>query len=122
MEIAELVESTGIFFGLVVDVLSFYMTITTGYLLVAYLVGDKLGKLQITIISSLYVGLASLACYGIFAWTSRAVHFAALQAAVDPVSGVFPGKYGPHLIAAFLAMGILASLRFMWDIRHGKSE
>ena len=122
MDIAELVESTGIFFGLASDILSFYVTITTGYLIAAYLVGRKLGRLQITIISFLYVGMASIASYAIFAWTARAVHFATMHASADPMSGVYPGKYASPALTIFLVIGILASLKFMWDIRHPKEE
>ena len=122
MDIAELVESTGIFWGLVVEILSFYMTITTGYLIAAYLVGDKLSKMQVTIISVLYVGMASLSSYAVFAWTARAAHFAAMQAAIDPMADVYPGKYVPLVVTTFLVLGIFVCLKFMWDIRHPTSD
>ena len=55
---AELIESAGIYYSLVADMLSIYLTATTGFLIVAYLIGDKLTRSQLIIVSGLYLVFA----------------------------------------------------------------
>ncbi len=122
MDMPDLVEATGMYYGLTVDVLSFYFTVTSGFLIVAYLAGDKLTKSQMIIISTLYIGMASLASYGATVWTLRGVFFAFQQMDIDRNVPIYANYFIPISLSVFLAGGIFASLKFMWDVRHPKAE
>jgi hypothetical protein len=122
MELADLIESSGIYFGLAVDCLGLYLSVISGYLIVAYLVGDKLTRSQITIISTLFVVMSSLAAYAITVWLMRGAYFVIQQRAIDSTLPGFAHFTFPVLLGALLGGGVFACLKFMWDIRHPKTE
>ena len=122
MEMADLVESSGIYYGLAVEVLSFYMTVTSGFLIVAYLAGKNLSTPQVFIISTLYIGMAALAAYAATVWVLRGYFFAYQQLEMDDSIPIY-ATYGiPYCLGLFLFGGIFASMKFMWDVRHPKPE
>ena len=118
MDLPDLIEATGMYYGLTVEVLSVYLTVTSGFLVVAYLVGEKLTKSQTLIISTLYIGMASLAAYGATVWTLRGVFFAYQQVAIDSSIPIYATRILPIGVGIFLFGGIFASMKFMWDVRH----
>ena len=102
------------------------LTLMSGYLVVAYLVGEKLTRVQIAIVNSLYV-ISSLSvavshrqCIIDVIEARSQAHFADPNsfAAVDPsLMGWIPTVF------AMINIGLmLASLYFMWSIRHPKIE
>ena len=122
MDMAELVEATTLYYGLAVDVLSFYMTVTSGFLIVAYLAGSKLSRPQVFIISTLYIGMAALAAYAATVWVLRGYFFAYQQLEMDDSIPIY-ATYGiPYCLGLFLFGGIIACMKFMWDVRHPKTE
>ena len=119
---ADIVESMHSGFGLVVDVLSVYMTITSAYLLVAFLAGTRLTRSQVGIISTLYVFMAAVTTYAAFAWGMRGIHYAFELQSLGTGSPIYATQAIPVALSSTLAGGILASLKFMWDVRHPKAE
>ena len=122
LALAELIESSASYWELTVDILSFYLTVTSGYLIVAYLAGDKLTRSQMIIISTLYVSMAGMSAYGATAWAIRALYFAQQMITFDGAMPYPPSEFIPAALGLFLAGGIIACLKFMWDARHPKSE
>jgi len=99
-------------------------TLLFGYLIVAYFVGTHLTKVQSFIFSTLYVAafLAST-----FSATNTALAAVGLQARFVEVSG--NSETIPTLTPMFVLLGValklsmfLASLYFMWSVRHPKTE
>jgi uncharacterized protein (TIGR00369 family) len=122
MEAADYLEAATSYFGLTMDTLSFYMTVTSGYLVVAYLAGEKLSRSQIAVISTLYIFMASTATYGLYAFVARGSAFALKHSAIDPGMVVYATPVLSIVLSATLAGGIIASLLFMWNIRRTKLE
>ena len=122
MEGIELIEASGTFYGLGVDILSFYITVTSGYLIVAYLAGDKLTPSQLTIITTLYVVMALLASYGATSWIIRGAYFSLELAKSQPDVPTYTTYVVPIMMGFLLVGGIVACLKFMWDVRHPKSK
>ena len=98
-------------------------TLLFGYLVVAYFVGTHLTKPQSFIFSSLYVA-AFLA--NTFSATSSALVAVGPQVRYVEVSGNIET---PTLTPMFVLLGVtlnlcmlLASLYFMWSVRHPKTE
>ena len=122
MEAADYLEAATSYFGLTIDTLSFYMTVTSGYLIVAYLAGAKLSRSQIAVISTLYIFMASIATYGLYAFVARGSAFSHKHSALDPGMVVYATPVLAVVLSVTLAGGIIASLLFMWNIRRTKTE
>jgi len=104
-----------------VEVFGLYLTVLASYLVAAYLAGRQLTTLQATTVSVLFVFGASLSAYTNFAYLARTIPFA------DSLELIHPDRiYGAQPLAqraVFILemLGIIACLRFMWDIRHPKT-
>ena len=102
--------------------LALYLTTVSGYLIVAYLAGKNLTASQTVIVSVLFIVFALFFGYGAVGYLRRGLLMA------DELRTINPGEFfgvAPWLVflaAGLCFAGILASLRFMWDIRHPKTE
>ena len=98
------------------------ISIISGYLVVAWLVGVRLLRSQVILINSLFVGAIFL--FG-FAWANRVRVAMAYQ---DELIAMNPARLEiveSWLIpAAVVAITVvtLACFKFMWDVRHPKAE
>lgn len=90
-----------------------YLTTISGFLIVAYLVGSKLDQSQLTIVSILFVTFSTLLAYVSYSLAERAVgleiEFEGTRDALD---------WGTYVLLALQVFGILASVKFMIDIRN----
>ena len=102
--------------------MALYFSVVSGYLIVSYLVGDKLTTLQSTLISGLFVIFGLLCTLGTVAFLGRAAFLLQFtdETYRSPLSVVIP--YTPFITAAILLIGVVACLKFMWDVRHPKTE
>ncbi|MEZ5572225.1 MAG: hypothetical protein R3E64_09385 [Halioglobus sp.] len=104
-----------------VQALMLYLTVSSGYLVVAYLIGAQLTKSQTLFISTLFCVFAVYALWGVGQyWTSGYMAQLALdeKGVLDSVELNHLGV-NPALIALPMGfLGILGSLKFMWDVRH----
>lgn len=102
------------------------ITLMSGYLVVAYLVGEKLTRAQVMIVNSLYV-IAALTVIAGHSQYMADVMIARLQVhSIDPqvFDAVDPAllKLIPATLA-FVNIGlIVSSLYFMWSIRHPTAQ
>jgi hypothetical protein len=119
---ADLLEVATSTYGLAVDGLSFYMTVTTAYLIAVYLVGAKLTRFQMTVISTLYVIMTGVSTYALDSWLKRGVYYMAKARALDADSPIYANAAVAVIMTATLVAGIFACLLFMWSIRHPKPE
>jgi hypothetical protein len=119
---AELVEAWGLFLGNSQTALGLYLSVLTGYLIMAYLVGDKLTRPQVLIVTVLYVCATTIITLWFFAWWSRALEFAMEAKQLNPDRQVANSVQAAWSITVMLFMAIVASLYFMWSIRHPKTE
>ena len=84
--------------------------------------GTRLTKSQVGIISTLYIFIAVVTTYAAFAWGMRGVHYAFELQSLGTSSPIYATQAIPFALSSTLAGGILASLKFMWDVRHPKTE
>jgi hypothetical protein len=102
-----------------------FMTILFGYLAAAYFVGAKLDRRQAWILTSLYIlwqlwTISSLATRGVFLGLVQE-RFVELLGATTTVLGQAPLYLRTGVL--FLAVAaLLASLYFMWSVRHPQRE
>jgi small-conductance mechanosensitive channel len=110
-------------FGLMGENFSSYLTVTSGYLLVAYFVGGQLTTPQAVIFNILYIFGACFQVWAInsdqLAVSELLVHKAGLSPLTPFQQGVATHSYA---FVWLMAAGIIAALYFMWSVRHPRSQ
>ncbi len=101
--------------------MALYLTITSSYLIAAFLIGEKLTRYQVAVISGLFVIFALLFTYGVVGFFDRANYFATLMSQYTD-SPFRQRPIMPLVIGVMQCIGVVACLKFMWDVRHPKSE
>jgi hypothetical protein len=122
MTSTELIEAATQYYGLAIEILAFYFTVTSAYLIVGFLVGDRLTRSQVLYISVLYIFMASLSSYTFFAWASRGVYFSFQLDMARTGEPIYATTWIVEAFSMLLGAGILASLKFFWDVRHRRAE
>jgi hypothetical protein len=107
-----------------IQALMLYLTVSSGYLIVAYLVGAKLTKAQAVFVSTLFFVCAFYALWGVCQyWHSGDQARIALEAS-EAVSEIELNYLGISPVVIALPMGLLGiigCLKFMWDVRHSSA-
>lgn len=102
-----------------------YLSIISGYLVVAYFIGDKLTLPQTVIIGILFIFGAGLQVCGIHAYQIAVQEFLTQKAEIAPLTdyqSAVLNNNGGTIFAVLMACGIIASLYFMWSCRHPKTK
>ena len=101
-----------------------FLTLISGYLVVAYLAGAKLTKLQVSIATAMYFVAAThegLFLVSVFrAMASARETYLKLNPSFS--DSVFVVVRGDQIGLIVLLAAILAPLWFMWSVRHAESE
>ena len=102
--------------------LGIYLSLLSGYLIVAYLAGKDLSRSQVTIISVLFSMGCLMVIVPTYAYLSRATFLIQFtdETYRSPATQFLP--FGAPVVSALLLLGVLSCLKFMWDVRHPKSE
>ena len=117
----ELVDAAGTFQDLGINALMSYFSILSAYLLVGYLLGAKLSRQQTLMITGLYLVAQLFMIWGAIGFFAAARQYME-QASTIQAGGIIP-YVKPHLVAlVFLLFGVVAGLKFMWDVRRAKTE
>ena len=123
MAAADWVEMYGMALSTMTANIAVLITLISGYLVVAYLVGKRLTRTQLLITNALYLMSAfliisanfSLALDSLIARREMALQIPEL----DVLNHTEPGTYlWSSLIAIIHSCLIVASLIFMWQVRH----
>jgi hypothetical protein len=116
----------GVAFSTSIAVFGLQITVMSGYLIVAYMVGERLTRIQVLIINTFYLLSASTLVLSAFQGildVSMARREAALQIPELPIVGASTNIFiWPASIALMNAAVVIASVYFMWSVRHSKSE
>ena len=94
-----------------------YFSAISGYLVVAYLVGQKLTRSQLIIISALFVAIALVMAFTGFSLTERAIQ---LEVELEGERDALDSASYFMLVAQIL--GVVAALKFMIDVRKPEIE
>ena len=109
-------EMVGEFYGQAMVAMSLYVTAVSGYLLVAYFVGERLTALQTAIFTCLFVFFSSFMTFGAYGFFANANYFGLTYG-----RGLAP-QWTDEVCLTLQGLGIIASLKFMWDVRYPKKE
>ena len=118
----EIIEASATYNELMQGWIAAYFTAFTAYCIVAYLVGKKLSTRQVAFISICYIVYGSLCILGCYGSGMLLTEFANAARAINP-DRPFVART-PVIIASIVIfyVSLLGSLRFMWDIRHPRTE
>ena len=108
----EFAEAFSALIGGSLSAMGLYLTAISGYLIAAYLVGEKLSRSQLVIISALFVVFSFVMTLTGFSLSERAIR---LEIEFEGGRDVLDSASYLILVAQFL--GILAALKFMLDVR-----
>lgn len=106
----------------IASLLGIYLTAASGYLVVSYLVGGKLTNMQTFLVTGLYIVFGMITT---FALNVNLIRAGFLMEFTDekyrpPLSPIV--QVMPAIVTTFLFFGVLGCLKFMWDVRHPKTE
>lgn len=108
-------------FSLMGENFSSYLTVTSGYLLVAYFVGSQLTKTQTVIFSTLFIFGAGFQVWAINSDQIAVSELLAHKATLSPLTPFQQGVAAhSYAFVWLMAAGILVSIYFMWSVRHAK--
>ena len=96
------------------SLLALYVTAVSGYLLVAYLLGNQLNRIQVLTFTVLFVLFTVFNTAGTYSGLRAAHEFGSIYGA-----GRVP-EYPAQISVVLMLLGIVAALKFMWDVRHPK--
>lgn len=99
-----------------------FISMISAYLVVAYLIGSKLSKSQITIVNSLYLVYIATVIGGQFSILSTMTSLGARINEIDSSIPFQPPSILPIGIVALLIAIVAASLKFMIDIRSNRNN
>lgn len=124
MSVEGMLEVSFITWGNVLTCLTLLITLISGYLVVAFVAGEKMTSAQVSIVSSVYLLMILFVLYGTAAFVGKAHGFEeiAYSMAGEQLSSFVPrGDIALSIVVVF-GIAILASLKFMWDVRHPRVE
>jgi hypothetical protein len=102
--------------------MTLYLTAVSAYLVAAFVAGSRLSGIQVSIVNALFLFVASFFTYGTAGYFNRQLYYAGKLAALVPDDSIIFNIETIVFIATVELLGIVASLYFMWSIRHPKTE
>lgn len=97
--------------------LSLYISVFTGYLLMAYLVGSRLSSHQCTIATGAFLVFSGYNIWGNISFWNSAYIVAKELESIRPEL-LLLDLNPAYITAALLSFGVMGALKFMWDVRH----
>ena len=117
----ELVESIGIFISNSLSSISVYLTILSAYLVAAFIAGNRLTRSQVVVINTLFVTGALIFTYSTIGLLLRQSYFASKLVEIQTDTWLAGTAPMAQIIGIVQLGGIIACLKFMWDVRHPKA-
>ena len=100
-----------------------YLSVLFAYLVTSYFVGERLTRAQVFLLSSLYIFVNLAQAWGMLLTMNRVGELMELKAEISPLTEWEKGYVGyGNLWAIAMVIGVLASLYFMWNVRHPKAD
>ena len=119
---AELIQATQATWGNVISLTVVQISLLSGYLITAYLAGKNLTRAQVVIVNGLYLLMSAFVLMSIFTLSNRATEMATIAIEMSSDRGLTPQHWLPLGVIVIFSVCLLSSLKFMWDVRHSKTE
>ena len=119
---AELMTTAQAGWSNVISLIAIFISVLSGYLVVAYLAGADMTRSQNVIVTSLYLLISIFILWSIFTLVERSNEMAMLAIDMSTQRTLAPKGYIAHGIAIVFGICTVASIKFMWDVRHPKTK
>ncbi|MDB4542665.1 hypothetical protein N9241_00330 [bacterium] len=118
---ADLIEAINATLDIHLSTLLAYLSIVSAYLIAAFIAGDKLTSLQSVIVSTLFIFASTMCALALWGSGSRISYMVDALLLADPSHPIIYSNNFRNGMTLLCLLGIAASLKFMWDIRHPKT-
>ena len=118
----EAVELGQIYFANFISTNVLFISLITGYLVIAYVVGSTLKLSQVSIINGIFLVVVAWSTWAGFAYVMGGAYYAAVGGSMNPERVIYAGPMIGYVTVAVYVFVTLACLKFMWDVRHPKTE
>ena len=98
-----------------------YLTALSGYLITAFIAGSRLKTVQVTVLNTGYVVAVVVLIWGTYGAGMTQVHYTNMLMELEPASPQSGRGWVFTTVSILMAGGLLASIYFMWNVRHGGS-
>jgi hypothetical protein len=114
LELSELANSN------MLAAFTIFITLASGYLIVAYLVGEKLARSQLWFINAIFVLTMVVVSFAIHYYIDNAQMYVKAARELGDQGGPVPPTYQSVVVITYLidAFILIGCLKFMWDVRH----
>ena len=99
-----------------------YISLIIAFLVATYLTANRMTGTQIVIVSTLFSIAALLTAWATYSYMTRAVPLADQMEVLNPDTRYGAQPWARDMLGILMILGILASLKFMWDVRHHKLD
>ena len=99
-----------------------WLTILSAYAITAYIAGKDFTSFQIMWLNTLYLFALALSIVGFYGQFNAQVFYVQVIKELNPASPQFMNSSLLMSIAMVAVLGTLITLKFMWDVRHRKTE
>ena len=98
-----------------------YLTLLSGYLITAFVAGTRLNTIQVIILNTGYVLAVLMMIWAAYFAGMVQVHYTDQLIAMAPESPQAGRDWVMATVGIVMLGGLLASLYFMWNVRHAES-
>jgi uncharacterized membrane protein YqjE len=118
-EMADLLTSTSF---AAVESFSAYVALMVAFLVATYFAGQNMTRSQVVLVSMLYSISALLMTWTTYTYMSRSIPLADALEVLNPKTNYGAQPFARNIVATLEVLGVLCAIKFMWDVRHPKTE
>ena len=118
----ELVDNALTYYNSAMAAFAMYITVLSGYVIAAFVAGERLNRAQVSIVNALFVCITAFLTFGTVACYSRTSEYAIRLLEFDPNRAARFNEFVPMYIGVIQILGIVFCLYFMWSSRHTKAK
>lgn len=106
-----------------IGVNAFYLSLLSGYLITAHVVGERLSSAQVAFISLSYFVFQSISVIGMYQYMMSGIQLLGMATAIPPIlEGQLLSLTSIHAYTAFMFICLLGSLIYMYAVRRPTSS
>jgi hypothetical protein len=118
----ELADSIASMIAILLTWVGLSFTTLTAYLVTAYIVGKSLTRSQVWMINIFFCLYQVSTVNGVYTSGSRYLEFVQEIRAINPERIYSFNVTGLYFLTSLFTIVMLIALKFMWDVRHPKTE
>ena len=102
--------------------MAIYITVLSGYLIIAYVAGSEMKVGQLCVVNFIYIGFSLFLILGFYAFAVNASEADLIAYSMTTQRQIPPTGFLGYVVGGFMVLCLGGSLKFMWDIRRDHRE